>query len=209
MKAVTLGDMKNTENDMSLKNVMLSEWKKMYPESQLSEDALFTRVCKYHQELTTFSKMDTTVVSNEHCVSTDPADGELNEMPNCDKKDQNKSCLSEHANMPLDKGELYSMRPFGERHSAKPLFDGLCYNCGMMIFGRVSEGRKFLIRSDAINTDQVPVEGLSENKPTLTYKKTEVVSFYSCKVCSKGIRQLFPCNDPRKAIRTFRKNLKT
>lgn len=109
----------------------------MYPESQLSEDALFTRVCKFHQEMTTFSKMDTTVVSNEDCVSTDLADGELNEMPNCDKKDQNKSCLFEHANMPLDQGKLYSMRLFGERHSAKPLFDGLCYNCGMMLFGRV------------------------------------------------------------------------
>lgn len=211
MKAVTLRDMKNTENDMSLKNVMLSEWKKMYPESQLSEDALFTRVCKFHQEMTTFSKMDKTVVSNEDCVSTDLADGELNEMPNCDKKDQNKSCLFEHANMLLDQGKLYSMRLFGERHSAKPLFDGLCYNCGMMLFGRVSEGHKFLIRSDAINTDQVPVEGLYENKPTLTYKKTEV-AFYSCKVCSKGICQLFPCIDPRTGYQNVPKeleNLKT
>ena len=52
------------------------------------------------------------------------------------------------------------------RHSAKPLLDGLWYDCGMMLFGRVSEGHKILIRTDAIYTDQIPVEGLYEDKPT-------------------------------------------
>ena len=118
-KVVKLRDMENSENDRSLKNVMLTEWNNIYPEDQLSEDALFTRVCKYHKEKRSFNKMDADV-SHEHCVSIDqnatslnstiigtspettcmfnPGNGEQNEMPHC----QNKSCLPEHANMPHD-----------------------------------------------------------------------------------------------------------
>ena len=36
-----------------------------------------------------------------------------------------------------------------------------------MLFGRVSEDHKIFIRTDAIYTDQIPVEGLYEDKPTL------------------------------------------
>ena len=119
----------------------------MYPEDQLSEDALFSRVCKYHKEKRLFNKMDADVVSHEHCVSIDqnatscnsnirstspettcmcnPGDGEQNEMPHY----QNKSCLPERANMTHDQGKLYSMlRLFSERHSARLLLDGQCYN---------------------------------------------------------------------------------
>ena len=35
-KVVKLRDMENSENERSLKNVMLTEWNKMYPEDQLS-----------------------------------------------------------------------------------------------------------------------------------------------------------------------------
>ena len=69
MKAIKLRDMNNSENDRSLKNVILTECNKMYPEDQLSEDALFSRVCKYHKEKRLFNKMDADVVSHEHCVS--------------------------------------------------------------------------------------------------------------------------------------------
>lgn len=103
------------------------------------------------------------------------------------------------------------MRAFGQRHSAKPLFDGMCYNCGMMLFGRVSEGRKFLIRKDALTTCQAPVDNLFEGPPVLPFKKSDV-QWYSCKLCRKGIRQLFPCVDPETGFQKVPKemeNLKT
>ena len=46
-----------------------------------------------------------------------------------------------------------------------------------------------------MRTDQAPVESLYEDLPTLPFEKSKV-QWYSCKLCSKGIRQLFPCVDP-------------
>ena len=149
-------DMKNHDSGVSYRNVMLKEWLKLYPESTLTKDNLQARMWQCQKDKSTNSKIkgsdgshadDSSVENTATCTATTegtckPCDDRqkdelksLNNLANpltcpkgCDKEKAKKKWLLEHANMPQDQGMLYSMRLLGQRHSAKPLFVGICYN---------------------------------------------------------------------------------
>jgi len=183
-------DMKGHGTSISYMNVMVKEWKKLYPDSTLSQYALHARLWEYQKEKTSQCNVENDVVNHDEVSAAQKGD---------DKEAQKNTWLPKHANMPEDQRVLYSMKVFGQRHASKPLFDGICYNCGMMLFSRISEGHKFLIHKDVLNADHAPVDSLYEDMPTLPFKKSDA-QWYSCKLCSKGIRQLFPCVDPETGL---------
>ena len=74
-------------------------------------------------------------------------------------------------------------------HSVKPLVSEICYNCGCMVYGRISEGHKF-----SIQTDTYPVEGRYEVQPNVPCI-TKGGKVTSCRHCKDGPQDFFPCGD--------------
>ena len=188
-------------------SLLLEEWKYLYPNSSYDGNNLATRLYVLEHPPKKMRKwrrkINRAAVPKETSIAAPQV---MQDIQNADKPiESNKTQAERMLNQPdtteynsgnINKEEM--SRAFtGLRHGSflnqRQIFSAICYNCGMLLYGSLSEGHIFTFHGTQLMEAPVVVE-MKDYVLPLPYSKGQTL--FSCNICKKGPRQLYSCRSP-------------